>query len=61
MSTLEPMMTVLLAAVVLLATRPHLSHIDDAESELSDDQLDKIAGGLIQQRFNSLRIRPVTD
>ena len=37
-------------------TRP-----DDAESELSDDQLDKIAGGLIQQRFSSLRIRPLTD
>ena len=34
---------------------------DDAESELSDDQLDKIAGGLIQQRFSSLRMRPISD
>ena len=36
-------------------TRP-----DDAESEMSEEELDKVAGGLAQLRFDSSRIRPFT-
>jgi hypothetical protein len=34
---------------------------DEADRELSDDTLDKIAGGLMRQRFDSLRVRPISD
>jgi hypothetical protein len=34
---------------------------DDADGELSEEKLDKIAGGLMRQRFDSLRIRPISD
>jgi hypothetical protein len=33
---------------------------DDVEVELSDEKLDKIAGGLAKQRFDGPRIRPIT-
>jgi hypothetical protein len=32
----------------------------EAAAELNDDQLDKIAGGLARQRFDSPRIRALT-
>jgi hypothetical protein len=37
-------------------TRP-----DDPASELSDEQLDKVAGGLARQRFDGPRPRPISN
>jgi hypothetical protein len=34
---------------------------DDAEFELSDEKLGKVAGGLARQRFDMPRIRPISD
>ena len=38
------------------ATKP-----DDAASEPSEEQLDKVAGGLARQRFDGPRPRPFTN
>ena len=34
---------------------------DDAEVELSDEKVDKVAGGLARQRFDMPRIRPISN
>lgn len=42
------------------AAKPATPPDAEAEFELNDDQLDKIAGGLARQRFDSPRIRSFT-
>ena len=43
------------------APKPATPPDDDAELELSDEKLDKVAGGLAKQRFDKARVSPYTN